>query len=170
MSVKVVNNKFDGLLKKMQEMATKSVLVGIPSDAKARKKQNSKKYARKKDIKITNAEIGYMNEYGSEPNNIPPRPFLIPGIKDAKDRTADILAKGALNINESINDTLEKVGQINRDSVKNRIRKSIDMSPIAQSTKKSRERRGFKGEKPLIVTGQLIGSINYVIGGKNGPG
>ncbi len=168
MSVKVVSNKFDGLLKKMQEMETKSVLVGIPSNAKARKKENSKKYARKKEVKITNAEIAYINEYGSEANNIPPRPFLIPGIKDAKDKTADLLAKGALNINESINDTLEKVGQINRDSVKNRIRKSIDMEGISDSTKKSRERRGFKGTKPLIVTGQLLGSVNYVIGGKNG--
>lgn len=54
-------------------LKNRNILVGIPSFSA----KNSRD-----DTKLTNAQIGYINEFGSPAKNIPARPFLRPGVKE----------------------------------------------------------------------------------------
>ena len=73
------------------EIPEKRMLVGIPAEENARGEE------------IGNAALGFIHENGSPARNIPPRPFLVPGMKDAEPQavamlekpTADALTQGA---------------------------------------------------------------------------
>ncbi|HCA7460069.1 TPA: hypothetical protein MX372_004907, partial [Enterobacter roggenkampii] len=58
------------ILDALKSISKKEVLVGIPEEDSERE-----------DVPFGNAGIGYVNEYGSPAQNIPPRPHLIPGVK-----------------------------------------------------------------------------------------
>jgi hypothetical protein len=149
-------DKLPEFLENLKEMQNKSVFVGIPHDKDNRTTDNK-----------TNAMIGMEQEYGSAIKNIPPRPFLIPGIKDAQEKIAEVLkdgAKAALH-GESIEKSLHKAGLIGQNSVKNKIVNGT-FAPLAESTLAARRRarkNGISGTKPLIDTGQLLASISYVV-------
>lgn len=155
MSITITKDNTNIVLKAIQDMAKKHVLIGIPSANNSRN-----------DGAITNASIGYINEFGSTANNIPPRPFLQPGVKKVSTQCAEVLKRSAQNIldgKDSIERGLNVVGTIARDSVKKTIVASEGFSPLAEKTLAQRARKGFKGTKPLIQTGQLINSITYVV-------
>ncbi|HAX2567517.1 TPA: hypothetical protein JW640_001108 [Escherichia coli] len=54
------------ILDALRSLTKKDVLVGIPSEDSERD-----------DVPFGNAGIGYLNEYGSPEQNIPPRPHLV---------------------------------------------------------------------------------------------
>lgn len=58
------------ILDALKSLTKKDVLVGIPAEDSDRD-----------DVSFGNAGIGYINEYGSPAQNIPPRPHLVPGVK-----------------------------------------------------------------------------------------
>ncbi len=60
------------------------MLVGIPSEDSERD-----------DVPFGNAGIGYLNEYGSPEQNIPPRPHPAPGVKSAEEQTVPQLKAAA---------------------------------------------------------------------------
>lgn len=159
MTIIVKTNLIDALNKKMASLIHKDVYVGIPGDAKKRD-----------DGQITNAQLGYIHEKGSPANNIPARPFLIPGVEDAGEKVSKILGASAMNIkdNESVDIALNKAGLVASQSVKRRITQSIGIEGLKESTIKSRERRKSRRRsgamKPLIDTGQMLNSITYVVG------
>lgn len=64
------------ILDALRSLTKKDVLVGIPSEDSGRD-----------DVPFGNAGIGYLNEYGSPEQNIPPRPHLVPGVKSAEEQT-----------------------------------------------------------------------------------
>jgi hypothetical protein len=160
MSAKMVKNKLPQMLAAMNALAKSEVLVGIPSD--------SSKNVRD-DAPITNAEIGYINEFGAPELNIPPRPFLIPGVQAAWPDAEKYLTKGARSAltgqgdaMNTISKALNGAGLLAQGYVVQEINDGLEPQ-LAASTLASRKANGFAGEKPLIVTGNLKASITYVV-------
>ena len=188
----IVKDKLKEVVKSINSLVSQVVLVGIPEVDDARREDDeSGKVKISKGIvsggsetKINNATLGYIHEHGSPANNIPARPFLVPGVQSAQTKIESRLKKAAnaaLDGNfGNVDNELNGAGMVARDSVKTKIN-SGDFVPLAESTLKARARRGRKGAeeelanrlaggnpsndsaKPLIVTGQLRNSINYVI-------
>jgi hypothetical protein len=155
MNVTVLKDNTAAVLRTVQEMASKRVLIGIPAE----------KAARKGDP-ITNASLGYIHENGSPARNIPARPFLKPGVEQAAPKCAAVLgkfAKTAFNNPSDIDKGLNAAGLIAQTSVKKRIVSGEGFAPLKEGTIAARKRSGAKGTKPLIRTGQLLNSITYVV-------
>jgi hypothetical protein len=135
-------------------------LVGIPED------END----RTEDGEIGNAALLFINNFGSPANNIPARPVMEIGIRNAQDAIAlemkraaqEGLSKGG----KAVTQYFDRVGMIASNSVKRAINEQIDIEPPAQGTLNQRERKGFKGTKSLIVTGQMRNAITYVVRAK----
>ena len=160
-NVDVKLDKIKDIEKSLKKMSHNFVAIGIPQ------KNNNRKPDEKENSIPTNAEIGYINEFGSSAQGIPPRPFLIPGVKDTekdiskltKSKSGDVL-----DGKKSVDHMLELIGQKAVSNVKKRIINSIDMKELSEKTK--RRRKNYKpGDiaKPLIDTGQLLNSITYVL-------
>ncbi len=155
MNVTVLKDNTAAVLRTVQEMASKRVLIGIPAE----------KAARKGDP-ITNASLGYIHENGSAARNILARPFLKPGVAQASQKCAEVLgkfAKTAFNNPSDIDKGLNAAGLIAQASVKKRIVSGEGFTTLKAGTLAARKRKGFKGTKPLIRTGQLLNSITYVV-------
>lgn len=175
--LKVEVDKFADVVKSINSLVGKEVLVGIPEDKAEREDQEEQG-------PMNNATLGYIHENGSPAANIPARPFLVPGIRDAQGRINDRLKKAAtaaLDGNQSnAVDEMSAAGLVAQNSVKGKIN-SGDFVPLADSTLRARARRGRKGAKaelesrkegnapgtadakPLIDTGQLRNSISFVV-------
>lgn len=152
---KITRDDSRKVLKAIHSMGKKRVLIGIPADATARKGDP-----------ITNAALGYIHENGSAARNIPPRPFLVPGVAAASQRCAEVLkgyAKKSVNGESTIDKGLNAAGLIAQASVKNKIVSGDGFAPLKASTIEARKRKNAQGEKPLIRTGQLLNSITFVV-------
>jgi hypothetical protein len=79
----IVTDKMPELMKALKLLAETEVLVGIPASAGLHPSPEGSTEP------ITNAQIGYIMENGSPANNVPARPFLVPGVRDAR---ADVVA------------------------------------------------------------------------------
>jgi hypothetical protein len=155
-SVSVLFDHSAAILKAIQTMAQKDVLVGIPEAENARKD----------DPDIGNASLGFINENGSPARNIPARPFLVPGVRAAADRCANVLkvgAQAAFHDPAALDKALNGAGQIARDSVKRRITSQEGFAPLSDATLAARKRRGVTRTNALIDTGALLNSITYVV-------
>lgn len=149
------------VLKKLaaiNKLALQRVLVGIPSSTAPRAE----------DADITNAELGYIHEFGVPELNIPARPFLIPSIVQNRDEFVKMMketGKRVLESNdpkEAVDKGLNKIGLKAQAMVRNKIRTG-PFQPLAPATIAARQRRGVTRTKPLIDTGKLLQSITYVI-------
>lgn len=155
MTVTILKDDTARIMAAIEDMAGKRVLIGIPADKSARK-----------DGPITNAALGYIHENGSAARNIPARPFLVPGVKAASAKCAEVLksfAKKAITGQATIDQGLNAAGLIAQASVKKRIQQGEGFAPLAASTLEARARKGKSGTKPLIRTGQLLNSVTYVV-------
>ena len=151
------------VLDRIKALTKSEVLVGIPDANAARTDAED---AEKKGEPINNAGLGYVHEFGIPEKNIPARPFLFPGVSDAKDRIAKVLSNGARKVlsgDAGAGDAaLTKVGLIAETSVKSRIDEG-PFVPLAPVTIAQRKRRGRTGEKPLIDTAQMQRSVTHVV-------
>ena len=159
-------------------LTLKQVLVGVPQER-----------APRKGTPINNASLAYIHEFGSPAVNIPPRPFLFPGVRKAQRDIIAVMADGARRALQgergAADDTLERVGIIARNSA---VREITDPEPpftrLKDATVRARLRRTQAGRRqlrqlkkvgtpigtwaaanihPLIDTGQLRASITYVV-------
>jgi len=175
--VRVTKDILAEVVRSINNLVKKDVFVGIPDTTTERDDSEP----------VNNATLGYIHENGSPVRNIPARPFLVPGVEDAQERIGQRLnkaAKAALNSQRrKSDDELEAAGMIARDSVKRKIN-SGDFEPLAAATLRARAAKGRKGAqaelasraagnapnndnaRPLIDTGQLRNSINYVVRNK----
>lgn len=100
------------ILDALKSLTKKDVLVGIPAEDSDRD-----------DVPFGNAGIGYINEYGSPAQNIPPRPHLVPGVKSVEDQTMPQLkaaAQAALDGNAARAErALNRAGTVAARGVKN---------------------------------------------------
>ena len=169
LKVKVDNRKeFNRIIKRFEK---DEILVGIPESKTERSETESGE-------PITNAAILAINHFGSEVNNIPPRPVLAIGIRNAQKEIAEQLSlavKNGLRHGISATDTYyNRAGIIASNSCKKVINEQDGILPAAESTLKARKRpgfggrkNGFQGDKSLLVTGQMRNAITYVLkGGK----
>lgn len=140
-----------------------AVLVGIPETTTNRDDEEA-------GDDINNATILAINHFGSEAAHIPPRPVLTIGIRLAQPALIDqfrALARAVLTSGVDAFETYyNRVGSIAANSVKRVINDQTDIDPPSDATLKSRKyltKSGFKGNKALVVSGQMRNAITYVV-------
>jgi hypothetical protein len=154
----------------IRELAGARVLVGIPA----------KNDGRPAPDKIGNAALGYIHEFGSPINNIPPRPFLYPGVRYSQKDWEPYLqqaAEAALSGNrELVLRLLGSAGIKASNAVKMRIQAGIP-PPLKRATIMARRRRS-KGSAyrrkaiamsettPLYDTGNMLRAITWIVTGR----
>ena len=147
-----VTKALENNVKKLEKQA---VLVGIPHGAE------------RPDAGMTNAQIGYIQEFGSPARKIPSRAFLVPSVTEAKDKLSKLMAPVFKGVNVQAN--LEKVGMAAQSEVRKYIDKQkglVGSVPLAEATIEARKRRrksGEAGTKTLIDTHSLVNSITYIV-------
>jgi len=157
-AARMVLNNFPTLRASLKNLRS-DVLVGVPSDKSVRKVEES-------GSPMNNATIAYIQDNGSPAANIPARPFMQPGIKAVKPKIATSLQHGARGALQGDKDAVEKglnvAGLAAQASIRSMINEGIP-PPLSSLTIASRKARGRTGTKPLVDTGQLRNSINYVV-------
>lgn len=173
-------SRMDDLVRKLKVLANGRVLVGVPADKAERKDDEDGEG-------MNNATLAYIHEFGSPAANIPARPFLSEGIKDAREKISKRMSKvaqKALQASSTINidSELQAVGLTAQGAVQEKIN-SGEFEPLSDATLRARaakykSRTAERDElasraagnapstnsvKPLIDTGQLRNAINYVV-------
>jgi len=147
-------DNFNDVKAAISRLAKSEILVGVPEDETARGED------------ITNAQIGYVSEYGQPEENIPARPWLKPGIEAAQgqiNKRLDAAANAALNGDDRrVKQQMNGAGQAAVTSIKGRITAGIEPE-LASYTISERQRIGALGTTPLIRTGAFLNSITYVL-------
>lgn len=156
MSVKITKDQVSATLKAIHMLVQQDVMVGVPMSNDDRPD----------GAPITNAEIGYIQEFGAPAANIPARAHLVPGVEGAEKKIGVQLKKGAKAACEGdrngVMDALEAAGFVGEMAVKAKITNVIP-PPLASSTLAARRRRGRTGETPLLDTAEYRNSITHVI-------
>ena len=142
------------ILDALRSLTKKDVLVGIPEEDSERE-----------DVPFGNAGIGYVNEYGSPAQNIPPRPHLIPGVKSVEEQTVPQLkaaAQAALDGNAAgAERALNRAGTLAANGVRSYMT-ITGFTPLADSTVEARARRGRKGAKAELARRSADGKLNAI--------
>ena len=163
MAVKVAKDNVAAILAAVNALTETQVLVGIPSDAPARGDDEG-------DRPLTNAELGYIHEFGAPEANIPARPFLLPGVENARAAIAAEYrhaAEAALDGRNVAEAAHLRVGITAQNAVRAKITEG-PFAPLAERTLKRRKARGRKGESPLIDTGQMRASVTFSLSPRKG--
>lgn len=107
-------------------------------------------------------DVAAWNELGTEKS--PSRPFLRKSVDENEGRINSFLQskKGDLVRGASAEQVLKEIGIFQKDLIQEKITEG-DFAPNAESTKR---RKG--SSKPLIDTGRMRQSVNYVIQKKGG--
>ena len=142
--------KFNQIVKSFKKDA---VLVGIPEEQGQRKETSP----------INNAALLAINQFGSAAQNIPARPVMTIGIKNAQGEIAEqfklavqrTFSEGAA----ALNTYYQRAGIIASNAIKKAINSQDGIAPPADSTLESRKSKGFSGTKALIVTGQMRNAL-----------
>lgn len=136
-----------------------SVKVGIPETANSRPQDEG-------FDNMSNAAIGYIQENGSELAGIPPRPHLVPGIRNVQPQITEEFKKAAQEVftdPSAVYKRYTRAGILAMNSVKALITSGEGFEKLSEATLKERKEAGFKGTKPLLRTGQYRNAITYVI-------
>jgi ribosomal protein S20 len=138
-----------------------AVLVGIPQDENERDEEDGESHD------IGNAALLAINEFGSPANNIPSRPVMKTGIKNAQEAIAEQFKKAAQTVLskgvKALETYYERAGIIASQACKKVINDQEGLAPPSDATLAARKARGFKGTKALVVTAQMRNSITYVV-------
>ena len=132
-----------GLIRRVEELTTSDVLIGVPADKAGRK-----------EGQINNATLAYIHEFGSPARNIPARPFLYPGIRKIRAQAMEMLRQAAMDAlkgsTADVSVVLNKVGMLARNSVVNEITDPAPpFVPLKPSTIRGRLRRTAAGRRKL---------------------
>lgn len=183
--VEITEDHAAAVVKSLHKLLGYEVLIGIPEAGPGRE-----------DEPVKNSELGFIHEFGSPANNIPARPFLIPGVEKIKPQAIAQLQKAseaALNADDGkAQKYMLAAGAIGMNGAKAQISSNIP-PPLKPGTIRSRKYgRGTQSRRPeeerylemtkagmdpgvaqstagivtLINTGQLRNSITYVLGNK----
>ncbi len=154
--LKVTEDRTEEFNAMIKSFKNDNVLVGIPADENSRE-----------EGPIGNAAILAINELGSPINNIPPRPAMAIGIRNAQEDIAEQFKKAvkqSLKVGLSaLQVYYERAGIIASTSVKKVINSQEGLAPPSEATIASRRSAGFKGTKALLVTAQMRNAITYVV-------
>lgn len=157
--VTVKRDELRSVLASIKRATRENVLVGVPYYHTARPGEHG----------ISNADLGYIHEFGAPAANIPARPFLVPGVLDARKQATSLMAdglsdemagqRGAAHI------SMHKAGLIAVNHVRQTITDGVKPS-LSEVTLRIRLEKGRTGTTPLLDSGQLRNSITYVIRNK----
>lgn len=161
--VHMTKDKLSVVMRGLGELPRREVLVGIPE---LRTQRSTLEEAQP----LTNAAIGYIHENGAPEMNIPARPFLLPGIRNARAEIAKymrqaaeaLMARGQEGAMDKAERAMHAAGLVAVNAVQSKITEG-PFAPLAPATIAARLRRGRTGTRPLIDTGQLRRAITYVI-------
>ena len=160
MGVSMKRDDLPKLLAAVKLLTRRQCLVGVSDKTAARDPEPGE------SSDINNATLAYIHEFGSPAQNIPARPFLFPGIENAKPQIVDLLKKaGAKALGGDIAEidrVLNAVGIIAVDAIQQKIEDG-PFAPLKPGTLAARRRRGVTRTKPLIDTAAMQASITYVI-------
>jgi len=141
-------------------ITNKQVLVGIPADK-----------AQRGDGELNNAARAYILNYGAPEANIPARPFMEPGIENAR---GDIEAIGEMLVTKAMSKGansadldagLNMMGLVAAAAIKAMINSNIP-PPLAERTIQERIARGVTRTNTLVDTGEMRNAVQYVIRSK----
>jgi hypothetical protein len=155
----VLRDNLSKVSKSIDALGKARVMVGVPAD----------KASRSGDT-INNAALAYIQENGAPEVNIPPRPFMKPGVASVQPQIAAGLKKAGefalQGRSDAVDRQFHRVGAIGRDAIKAKITDGpfVPLKPSTIAARKSkRKSRNNTDVKPLIDTGALRASISYVI-------
>lgn len=118
-------------------------------------------------VKASKSNFSTIHAVKAYTVTIPPRPFLDIGIEEAKsDIVGHLKNAGQAALSGQLSSavaSLERAGIVASNSAKNVIQSGDKLSPLAESTLRSRRSRSRVGEKPLYVTGALLRSVTYIV-------
>ena len=146
--LKIVNSQaiFDKMLLGLTQLAKTEVLVGFPESTTEQGRDSVR------DKGITNAALAYIHDNGMPEQNIPARPFMLPGVTSVQDAITDrlVVTMKAVSHGKELS-VVEKgligAGQKAVDGIKAKITEGIP-PPLAPSTIQGRARsRGTKGRR-----------------------
>jgi hypothetical protein len=150
----------------LRALSRRRVLVGVPAANNSRP-----------DGQIGNAALAYIHSFGAPEANIPPRPFMEPGITAAQpaiNTAFQYAAKAALNGDmQKCDANLDIAGIKAANSIHAVIQAGIP-PPLKPATVAARRRRSAGSSyrrqasvasdtTPLIDTGELLKSLTYVV-------
>ena len=184
-NVKVIKTmkNFSGFTKKLEALARKRVLVGIPAERATRPEVGEKinnaellyilsHGVRKKSMrdemqknidsgmKYSAAHSLYIQSHGSPLWQIPPRPVLEPAIKANKNPIAKHLKEAALAKNpQAAENEMHKAGMIAENAAKAWFENPANKWP--PNSPKTIRKKG--SDMPMIDTGEMRKSITHVI-------
>jgi len=157
--LKTVSDKMADLSKGLKSLTGLDVLVGVPAEEATRDNEYG-------DPQITNAALAYIHDRGAPEANIPARPFMTPGIVAVKDKINsrfEAAARAALRGDTgSVQNNLTAAGLTAQSSIRAVINAGPP-PPLSPRTIANRKARGRISEKPLVDTGQLRNSINFIV-------
>jgi hypothetical protein len=118
--------------------------------------------------RIGNIALAGILENGAPSMNVPPRPFMKPGLAAVKNEAREMMKKAATNLYEGKNDlalaVLEELGRKSVQSIQGMIGSNVPPRLDPGSVKR-RKRRGIESTDTLVETQQLKESITYEIRG-----
>jgi len=166
--LKVKKDKVANVSDNIAVLAETKVMVGIPAEGAARPTDE-----KQEGEPITNAVIGYLNEFGAPENNLPARPHLVPGVESQMAKIKQMMRAAAKSVVDGkpgdLDKHLHKVGLTAQNAVRAFITQG-GFVPLSPRTIAQREARGRSGDKPLIDTGQYRNAQTYVLRRKKDQG
>ena len=156
---KTIDHSAD-VLKAIYELNTNQVMVGVPAAKAPRDAEEAN------GSPINNAALAYIHNYGAPSVNIPPRPFMEPGIKNVQGKINEKMEKTAADAFDGKRDAVAKgltaAGIVAVIGIKAKIM-SGPFAPLKPATLAARRRRGHKGTRILVETAQMRDSMNFVL-------
>jgi hypothetical protein len=152
--VKVTKDRVAEVMKGLRSLASDHVLVGFPGETSNRGEP------------INNPTLAYIHEHGSPAANIPARPFLTSGVREAEDKIVAVFEAGAKRALDGDAGAgaraLNQAGHAAVGAVQNKIATG-SFAPLKPATIKRK-----KSSKPLINTGALKSAVTFVVRTKIG--
>lgn len=173
----ITRDRTSSMLQDLERLTHKRVLVGVPEE----KDDFKTPKAMKEERTIGNAALAYIHDNGSPLQGIPARPFMEPGVANAKDKIDIELLAG---IQDSLDGKVEEMerrlmraGLIAQNSIKGIIREATDFEPLKQGTLtgRLRQRKNYKKMKeerkqelrdsmtPLRNTSSMLNAITFIL-------
>ena len=146
--------------KNVAQLVRTRLLVGIPGDSAARPATPGSK-----STPPSNAVIGYLMEHGDDEMHLPPRPFLVPGVRDALPEITKGMHRavmGALSGKPTeIKDGFDQAGLAAKVSVKARMQAG-PFAPLSVRTIEARARRRNPETGKLLGDGRSKSARDYL--------
>jgi hypothetical protein len=114
------------------------------------------------------AGVAATMELGSKIERIPPRPTLIPGVRDAASEMSEAIKYASQRAIEGELDperVLEAAGLVAQSSVQDKIRTLLE-PPLAKATIAARAKRhssSIASTKPLVDTGVMLRNVAFAV-------